>query len=318
VLSFLVMLFFAQLNYKRLEKLAPISIPLAFGLLAAVLHPSIGTVTNSARRWIRFGSGIGIQPSELAKIALVLFTAWWLSRGEGRERKFFAGYVVPLALAAAAFGLIVLEPDFGTGALVGLVVFILILVAGGRLLHAAMCVTAALPVLGYLMLSSEYRRERLIAFLNPWKYSQDIGYHITQSLIALGSGGLTGVGIGEGRQKLFFLPEASTDFVFAILGEELGFLGTTLVIFLYGAFVWLGVKVALSAKDRFGFLLSMGIVILIATQAAMNIAVVTASVPTKGIALPLLGYGGSSMFFTMAGVGMLLNVAGSGRGEVAQ
>jgi len=314
--AFLAMLFFANLDYHRLQKLAFPALLVSLGLLSAVLHPKIGTVAYGARRWIRFGEGIGVQPSEFAKVALILFIAAYLSRKE-RSGKFVTGFLVPMGLAALVFVLILKEPDFGTGLLIGAVVLGLVLLSGARIIYAVLAAALTIPGLAYLILSSGYRRQRFLAFLDPWKYSRGIGYHITQSLIALGSGGLTGVGIGASQQKFYYLPQAPTDFVFAILGEELGFFGASLVVILFLGFVWLGMRVAASARDRFGFLLASGVTLLIGLQAAINIAVVSGSVPTKGLSLPFIGYGGSSLFFTMAGVGMLLNVASQAPEEPA-
>ncbi len=315
VISFLAMLFFTTLDYHHLQKSALPVLLASLALLLAVLHPRIGTLAYGARRWIRFGAGIGVQPSEFAKVALILFTASWLSRKD-RAAKFLPGFFLPMSLAALAFVLILKEPDFGTGLLISVVILGLVLIAGARIIYAVLAMVAAVPGLAYLILSSDYRRHRFLAFLDPWKYSSDIGYHITQSLIALGSGGLTGAGIGASQQKFYYLPQAPTDFVFAILGEELGFLGGALVILLFVGFVWLGMRICISARDRFGFLLASGITLLVGLQAAVNIAVVTASVPTKGLSLPFIGYGGSSLFFTMVGVGILLNVASQAREEV--
>jgi cell division protein FtsW len=306
-LAFGSMILFANIDYHVYEKLALPGLIVAFMLLGAVLLPQVGTRVNGARRWMRFGS-IGFQPSELAKLALIIFTAYFVSRkGEG-IRKFFKGYLPPIVLTGLAFLLILKEPDFGTGVIIGAIIFTMLLVGRAHWLHLSASAVLSVPLFYYLVVSTPYRRARFFAFLDPWKYPDTLGYHIIQSLIAIGSGGPLGLGLGASRQKLFFLPEAKTDFIFSIICEEMGFLGAVIIIGLYVLLLKQGIKVAQHAKDTFGFFLAFGMTMMVIIQAAVNIAVVTDTVPTKGCTLPFISFGGSSLLVMMIGMGILLNV----------
>jgi len=285
------------------------------GVLVLVLVPGVGSKINGARRWIRLGHWVGVQPSELAKICVIVFVAGYLTHHHERVQEFAYGFAIPMILIILMFGLIVLEPDFGSAVLVATVATGMLVVGGIRLGPLVLLVLAGAPILYRMVFMVPYRMARLTAFLDPWRDAKGAGYHIIQSLIALGSGGTTGVGIGYSQQKLFFLPEANTDFVFAILGEELGFLGAGLVVLLFMLFVWEGMKVCRRAPDLLGFLLAFGVVFLIGLQAAVNIAVVTGTVPTKGLPLPFISAGGSSLLFTFVGMGILLNVASQRFGD---
>jgi len=245
-------------------------------------------------------------------MCLIVFFAGYLTAYHDRLKEFAHGFAIPMIIVALVFGLIVLEPDFGSAVLAATLAMSMLIVGGVRIGPLALLMLASGPILFRMVFMVPYRLRRLLAFLDPWKDPEGVGYHIIQSLIALGSGGTTGVGIGYSQQKLFFLPEASTDFVFAILGEELGFLGAGLVVLLFMLFVWEGMKVCRRAPDLLGFLLAFGVLFLVGLQAAINVAVVTGSVPTKGLPLPFISSGGSSLFFTMIGMGILLNVAGQG------
>jgi len=292
---------------------------LAFVLLAFVLAPGIGARINNARRWIRLGP-IGVQPSEFAKIALLIWLAAYCERnmpaagrgaGKGRLSTFKRGFLVPLSIVGMASFLVLCEPDFGTSLLMGTVCVGVMLVCGTRLVYVLLAGMVALPMLQVLVLNSPYRLQRVLTFLDPWGDPQGAGYQLVQSMIAIGSGGFAGKGLGMGIQKMGFLPGASNDFIFSILAEELGFIGAVLVIGVYLWLMWEGLKVALRARDAFGFALAFGISALIGLQAAVNIAVTTGSVPTKGLSLPFLSAGGSSLFFSMWAAGILINIARS-------
>jgi cell division protein FtsW len=278
-------------------------------LLVIVLIPGVGKTVNGAQRWIGVGA-FQLQPSEFMKLAMVIWLARYLTEVREGIRK-LRGLVWPLGALGLVFGLIMLEPDMGTALAITGTVFLILFVAGMRWGHLiAMGSVGVAGVLG-LALSAEYRMKRLLTFLNPEADPLGDGYQPLQSRLALGSGGLFGVGLGRSRQKLYYLPENHTDYIFAILGEELGLLGTLTVLILFGLFAWRGFRIAAVATDRFSSLLALGLTTMVVLQAIMNIAVVTNSIPPTGVPLPFLSYGGSSLLPTMAGVGILLGVSRS-------
>lgn len=276
--------------------------------LVVVLIPGVGSTVNGASRWFRF-HGLSLQPSELAKLALVLSLARWLGEKEDRARSFWAGYLPALLVTGLMAALILKEPDFGTACLLGVIGVAMMFVAGVRVRYLLPTVLAALPLLWFLVSRSEYRMHRMLAFLDPWAYPDSIGFHVIQSLIALGSGGMYGVGLGAGQQKLNFLFEADTDFVFAVVGEELGYLGALLVIGLFVVLVWQLFRIAERASDRFGFLVACGVGTWLGMQALVHIGVVSKALPTKGIPLPFISCGGSSLFAAMVAVGIVISIA---------
>jgi len=240
---------------------------------------------------------------------MVLFCSASLAQHQEKITSFFKGLVPQLCILLLIFGLILKEPDLGTALAIGGTIFVLLFTAGARLSHlTSLSLVGVVGIVAAIILEP-YRLKRLLAFSNPWADPLDTGYHIIQSLYALGSGGLFGVGLGRSREKFLYLPEPHTDFIFAILGEELGFIGTVTVIFLFFLFAWRGFKVAISAPDIYGSLLAAGLTTMIVVQALMNIAVVTASMPVTGIPLPFISFGGSALIFTLAGVGILLNIS---------
>jgi cell division protein FtsW len=277
--------------------------------LFLILIPGVGTEVNGARRWIRFGS-FGIQVSDFAKIAVILFMAQHLGRHRGRAVSFWRGAVPAMGAVALLALLVVVEPDFGT-ALFLVALGGLLAVAGGlRWIHLLPPLVAGLPVMAFVMWQKfDHVRDRIAVFLDPSADPLGKGHQVKQSLIALGSGGILGRGLGAGRQKLFFLPENFTDFILALVGEEMGLAGTLLVVLCFTAFLLAGVAVARKARKSSGYLIALGVSLLVGLQGFINIAVVTASVPTKGISLPFVSYGGSSLVVMMIGLGLLLNVA---------
>ncbi|KYZ77104.1 rod shape-determining protein RodA [Anaerosporomusa subterranea] len=277
-------------------------------LLVLVLIPGLGKVVNGARRWLGFGS-LYLQPSELAKLAMALFCADNLSRNQEKVTKFMKGVAPILCLLLLVFGLILKEPDLGTALSIGGMVFVLLYAAGARLSHLFSLGAAGVVGIVAAIIAEPYRMKRLLAFSDPWADPLDTGYHIIQSLYALGSGGLFGVGLGRSREKFLYLPEPHTDFIFAILGEEMGFLGTATVLLLFFLLAWRGFRVAMAAPDIFGSMLATALTTVITMQALMNIAVVTASMPVTGIPLPFISFGGSALIFNLAGVGILLNIS---------
>ncbi|WKZ17626.1 MAG: putative lipid II flippase FtsW [Candidatus Jettenia sp. CY-1] len=304
-----LLIIIAKVDYHYLQKFSVPILIVSGILLLLVLVPGIGTVTNGARRWIRLSSMFGIQPSEFAKLAMILYISNHIAKNYDRMSKFMYGFIIPISVVALISGLIVIEPDFGTAAFIALLSFIMLIVGGTRIIFISFMIIAAIPFLHKMLFEVSYRKDRLMAFWNPWEDPSGTGYHVIQSWIALGSGGLTGLGIGNSKQKLFFLPESSSDFIFTIIGEEFGFLGVIVVISLFILLLWQGLKIVHSAKDIFGFFLGLGITIMFGLQAIINIAVVSGMMPTKGIPLPFVSSGGSSLLFSMVGIGILINVA---------
>ena len=307
-LGIIAMLFTLNIDYHVWRKLAMPILIVTVVLLILVLIPGLGKVVNGARRWLGFGS-LYLQPSEIAKLSMVLFCSASLARHQEKITSFFKGLVPQLLILLLIFGLILKEPDLGTAMAIGGPIFVLLFTAGAKISHLASLGIIGVGGIVAAILLEPYRLKRLLAFSNPWADPLDTGYHIIQSLYALGSGGLFGVGLGRSREKFLYLPEPHTDFIFAILGEELGFIGTITVILLFFLFAWRGYKVAISAPDIYGSILAAGLTTMIVMQALMNIAVVTASMPVTGIPLPFISFGGSAPIFTLAGVGILLNIS---------
>lgn len=297
-----------KIDYWKYKRWSVPFLVTAFVLLIAVLLPGIGKDVNGARRWIGLGS-FGFQPSEIIKLSLVIFMAYGLSKFRDRLKFFSKGILPFLVILALACGLILLQPDLGTAVSAAGTVYIMLFAAGARGKHLFYLAMTGIGAVGAAIVLEPYRMSRFLAFLDPWKDPAGTGYHIIQALYALGSGGLFGLGLGQSHQKWFYLPEQHTDFIFAVLGEELGFFGGALVIVLFLIFIWRGFKVALSTNDTFGSLLAVGVTTMIALQAVINIGVVTGSLPVTGIPLPLISFGGSSLVFTLVGVGMLLNIS---------
>jgi cell division protein FtsW len=287
-------------------------IPVLLGsiiLLGLVFVPHVGVTLNGAHRWIRVGPWF-FQPSEAAKMAVAVFLAGFAAKDPERLKKFFRGFIPAFSILGFCCAMIIVEPDIGTSVFVALVLTLMLVVAGVRLLHLAPCVVGAgCLVAVYALKHTEHVQARLDTYFHPEHDPLGKGHQILQSLIALGSGSWLGEGLGRGTAKLYFLPEAHSDFIFPVIGEELGFIGTTLVMLLFMALGIAGYRIMFRAKDRFGFLLSFALTTYIILQAAMNVAVVTAAIPTKGIPLPFVSAGGSSVLFTLAGIGMLVSVA---------
>jgi cell division protein FtsW len=277
-------------------------------LLVLVLIPHIGREASGARRWFRIGP-VNFQPSEFAKIAIMIYLADLISRKKELMKSFLHGYLPAIIVMGGVVGLVLLEPDLGTAVTISLVSFIMMYASGVRTSYIFASFLASLPVLYMLLFKVAYRRKRMMIFLNPWADKRGTGFQIIQSFIALGSGGILGVGLGQSRQKLFYLPASYTDFIFSIIGEELGFLGTASIVILFTLFVWEGMKVAFKAPGMFERMLSLGVVSMIALEAIINIGVTAGALPTKGLPLPFISYGGSGLIFHLMAVGLLLNIA---------
>lgn len=302
------MLLTLNMDYHIWRKWATPALLLTIVLLILVLIPGLGKVVNGARRWLGFGS-LYLQPSEIAKLSMVLFSSASLARNQDKITSFVKGVVPQLLILLVIFGLILKEPDLGTALAIGGTIFVLLFTAGAKLSHLiSLGIVGVTGIIAAIILEP-YRLKRLLAFSDPWADPLNTGYHIIQSLYALGSGGLFGVGLGRSREKFLYLPEPHTDFIFAILGEELGLIGTVTVILLFFLFAWRGFKIAIAAPDIYGSMLAAGLTTMIIMQALMNIAVVTASMPVTGIPLPFISFGGSALIFTLLGVGILLNIS---------
>ena len=314
VLGLLGMYLSTNFSYWKWRRLVPLMLIINFVLLAAVFIPGLGLEVNEATRWIALG-GFTLQPSEFTKLALVIFTAYYLSKKNVNMKNFWQSSFIPLSVMGASFLLILAQPDLGTAVALALVTGVIIFVAGIPMGHLFGLMLVSFPMVFYLALSEPYRMRRIFSFMDPWADPLYSGYHIIQSLYALGPGGLFGVGLGRSRQKLYYLPEPQNDFIFAIIGEELGFIGAFTVMMLFFILIWRGLKTSITAPDAFGSLLAAGIISIVGAQALINIGVVTGSIPVTGINLPFISAGGSSLFFTMFAMGILMNISRYQRGK---
>ena len=286
--------------------------PFVWGAIAFVVLMLVGvmfsTPVNGTRRWFNLG-GLGIQPSELAKIAAILFTALILERRMHRIDEVQYSLLPILIVAGGMFGLIALEPDYGTAISLLLIVALMVFAAGLNYRYLIVTAAVVLPVLWIVLMSADYRRRRLLAFWNPEADPLGDGFQVLQSLIAVGTGHIFGKGLMGGVQKLFYLPEPHTDFIYAVIAEELGLIGATAVLVCFCVIAWRGARIALRAEDAFGSFVALGLTTMVAVQALVNISVVLGLVPTKGIPLPLVSAGGSSLLINLLGIGMLLNIS---------
>jgi len=294
-------------DYRRLASPLVVftALSLQMVLLVAVLF---APRTHNTHRWLHLGPA-SLQPSEFAKLVIVLFMAYFLEQRAGKVND-LVHTLLPVGLVSGAtMALVVVEPDFGTSLAIAMIVAAMLFVAGLRARYFAGMGLGAAPVVYWLIFHSTYRYNRLLAFLHPYSDPLGKGFHIIQSLIAVGTGGITGVGLMEGKQKLFYLPEPQTDFIFAVTSEELGFIGAFILIIAFGIILWRGLRASARCTCEFGRLLAIGLTVMVVGQALVNMSVVLGLLPTKGIPLPLISYGGSSLFFTLAAVGVLLNIS---------
>lgn len=277
-------------------------------MLIAVMIPGVGAVQKGAQRWFSI-AGFSFQPVEVVKIVVVMFLAYSVSKKRENMRKFVTAFVPHLAIVGGLVGLLMLQPDFGSSVILIAMMGIMLFVSGARVSYLGIFVFAGAVAAYVAITGREYRMKRIMAFLDPWEYRNDIGYQISESLISIGSGGLGGVGLGNGHGKLGYVPELWNDFIGTIIAEELGILGIVLLVVLLGLFVWRGVKIAFTNDDDFGRLLAFGITMLFGIQAAANLFVVTGLAPTKGLTLPFISFGGSSLMMTLFATGVLLNIS---------
>jgi cell division protein FtsW len=293
----------------------PLAYPLlAIGvlLLAAVLVSPLGVTAGGSSRWLGIGP-LRFQPSEFARFALIVYLAYSLEKKADRIKEFSIGFVPHVVVLGLVAGLILKQPDFGSAAILAVLTWLMMFVGGVRLLYlGSSCLLLGLAGAYFISLAG-YRMRRLLSFLDPWQYSADAGYQIVHSLMAFGSGGWWGAGIGKGYQKLFYLPEPHTDFIFSVIGEELGLIGVLVIILLYLMIIWRGIRIARRAPDLFGSYLAIGLTIALGLQISINMAVTLGLLPTKGLTLPFLSYGGTSLVLNMATIGILMNIAAAGQ-----
>jgi cell division protein FtsW len=285
-------------------------------LLVALFVPRVGHRVNGAVRWIPLGL-FNFQPAELAKLSVVVYLAHSMAKKREKLRSFSIGFLPHMLVTGIVVMLVLLQPDFGTALIIFATLGLMLFVAGARISYLVLALLLALPVGVHYVSHHPHAWARLLVFLNPEAYRSNIGYQVWESILSFGSGGPFGLGLGEGREKLYFLPEAHTDFIFSVIGEELGFLGALLVIGLFGVLVASGLRVAARAKTRFAIFLAFGISAWFGVQAATNMAVVMALIPTKGLTLPLVSFGGSSMLVTLTAIGILLRITAEERARTA-
>jgi cell division protein FtsW len=310
-----LLLKFMRLDYRWLKDKAYPILGFSLLLLILVLIPGIGVMVGGARRWFRV-FGFSFQPSELAKLALIIYLAYSMEKKEKHMDSFLIGFLPHMALAGLFFSLILLEPDFGTAVMIVLLILVLLFAGGVRGSYLIGTGIVALIGFGSLILCVGYRLKRWLVFLDPWSDARGAGYHITQSLLAFGSGGFWGMGLGNGRQKLFYLPEPHTDFILSVIGEELGLIGVFAILILFFLLLNSGVMISLKARDLFGTYLGLGITSLIGIEAVINMGVVMGLLPTKGSALPFISYGGTSLVVKLMSVGIMLNIAKNARSDL--
>lgn len=298
----------ATMDYRWLKKMAWPLFLLTLVLLGLVLIPGIGVWKNGSRRWLDLGVA-NFQPSELAKLSIIVILAWYGDRFAKYRTEFIRGLIVPGLIAGSALALIFVEPDRGTTILLAGLTGVMLLLAGTKLWYLLLPAIPAATFLGWSLYNDPVRLKRIIVWLYPEEHKADVGYQAWQSMVAIGAGGVSGLGLGNGRQKLGFVPEHHTDFIFSVIGEELGLIATLAVVLGFLLFILSGIRIAWRSKDTFGFLLASGITLLIGFQAFINIGVVTNALPNKGLPLPFISYGGSSLALMLTCVGILISVA---------
>ncbi len=303
-----VMFIASKVDYKVYRDIAYPLLIVSGILILLTYFPHIGKTVKGAHRWIGLG-GINIQPSEITKVFMIMFMAYLLDKKREKMDSFAFGFLPFIIIPGIIMGLVAMQPDFGTFLLMALLIYIMMFIGGVRVKYLVGGLLCLLPVIYFAIVNSPYRLARMLVFLDPWKYYKAKGYQVAQSLISFGAGGLFGKGIGASQQKLYFLPEAYTDYIFAIFAEELGFIGVFIVIFAFVLFLITGIKMSLKVYNRFGRLLGIGLTILIVLQAFINFSVCMGILPPKGITLPFFSYGGSSLISTLFAVGILLNIS---------
>jgi cell division protein FtsW len=307
VVGVLLMFVLSNLKYENLRKAAYAGIIISIIFLVLILIPPIGVKRGGATRWLQLGFAT-FQVTEFVKIAMIVFLAHFLAKVATHIKDFKKGILIPLVVVAVVGGLVLLQPDFGTALIIAAIFMGMLYLAGARILYLSMMTVPLLAGAVVMVMMKPYRLQRWLAFLDPWKDAKNTGFQIIQSWISFGSGGPFGVGLGDGMQKLFYLPEPHTDFILSVVAEEAGFIGVAVVIVLFILLVFQGFVIAFRAADLFGTLLAGGLTMLIALEASINISAVVGLIPTKGLALPFMSYGGSSLVMSLAAVGILLSI----------
>ena len=282
---------------------------LATALILLLLVPfsNLGVTAGGAKRWLSIMS-VSFQPAEIARLAMVIYLAYSMSKKQENIKDFSIGFLPHIIVLSLFTGLIMLQPDFGSVVILGTITWILLFVGGVRLRYLFSFVLLILPIVYYVLLNADYRLRRITSFLDPWQYPTEDGYQIIHSLMAFGTGGVWGTGIGKGYQKLFYLPEPHTDFIFSVIGEELGLIGVLVIVGLYIIISWRGIAIARHARDTFGAYIAIGLTAAISMQVCINMGVTLGLLPTKGLTLPFLSYGGTSLLLNMASIGILMNI----------
>ena len=307
LIGIVALVFFTHVPFRLYSKLVYPILLAAVVLLTAVLVSGFGVAAGGSRRWLQIGP-LTFQPVEIARLALVIYLAYSLSKKQETLGIFTVSFI-PHAVVLALFSIpLILQPDFGSTVTFGALTWLMMFIGGVPLRYLLSSLILLVPPTAYLMISADYRIKRLVSFLDPWQYPAGDGYQIIHSLMAFGTGGLWGSGIGKGYQKLFYLPEPHTDFIFAVIGEELGFWGVLFVLALYGIILWRGLRIAAGCQEMFGMLVAMGITMALALQVSINLGVTLGLLPTKGLTLPFLSYGGTSLVLNMVCIGILMNI----------
>lgn len=307
LLGIMALVFFSHIPFRIYRSLAYPILFVAIAMLAAVQVSGFGLSAGGSLRWLRIGP-LTFQPVEVARLAVIVYMAYSLNKKQDSLRIFSIGFMPHVIWLALFAVLLILQPDFGSVVIFGVLVWMMMFVAGVPIRHLLSALILMLPLAYFLMINAAYRIKRLISFLDPWQYPAAEGYQIIHSLMAFGSGGLWGAGIGKGYQKLFYLPEPHTDFIFAVIGEELGFWGVLFILALYAIVIWRGIGIACRCQDNFGMLVAAGITSAIGLQVSINMGVALGLLPTKGLTLPFLSYGGTSLLLNMASIGILMNI----------
>ena len=311
ILGIFAMLFISKIDYRFYQKFYKHA--LIFSILSLVLVMLIGKEVNGAKRWIEITKTLSFQPSEMVKILMIIFYAGLLVKNRDELDKYGKGFFKHLLFLAPIIGLLILQPHLSASIVIIGIISIMMIVAGCKFKHFLFTgLAGGVPLLTAAIAFSPYRLERFVTFLDPWKDASDSGWQVIQSLYAIGSGSLFGVGLGDSKQKYLYIPEPHNDFIFSILSEEIGFIGCTVVLILFAIFIWRGILIAIKAPDMFGSLLAVGITSLVAIQVIINVAVVTSSMPATGMPLPFFSYGGTALFILLCEMGILLNISRAG------
>jgi cell division protein FtsW len=311
LIGFLALLICRYFPYRIFRSLTYPMVVLALGLLLAIQLSAWGVSAGGSARWLRFNE-ISFQPSEFARFSLIIFLGYSMSKKGDRLKDLYVGFLPHILVLGAFMTLIILQPDFGSVVILGVITWFMLFVGGARIFHLLASLMVLVPFLYFYMIHAEYRLKRIMSFLDPWQYPTEEGYQIIHSLMAFGSGGIWGAGVGNGFQKLFYLPEPHTDFIFSVIGEELGLLGVLAILGLYGIILWRGISIARNSGDEFGAFLAFGMTLALGLQVCTNMGVTLGLLPTKGLTLPFLSYGGTSLLMNMASIGILMNIYASG------